>query len=347
MNYADYYYKCDLYRDLVRLYRGESLGRTLCNYQVNAGAWTDTWDMNFNQEKYLADTLANIDCSLKHGASFLPYIELPFGRTLLPAAFGCKLVIEHDKPLKVNPALQSIDEVDRLQPLRIEDSPHYRLAVEMIEYIKRETNNQLPIYPGNFMGPMSFAFDIRGEGLLLDVVDQPDKVHRLLRLVTDATIAFKTRIHELIGGDLDEMVHLVPRGHGGANCNQDYCELLNPAMYEEFDFRYSEEYIRAFGGGHIHMCGKAWHVVDKFNDFTKVHHLNGDPNHMSPLDLAKRLPEYFFSGPLLGRYDKDLTLPQQLAHTMKTLRTGTRFMATFTCAESELAEVQQVIAAYS
>ena len=85
-------------------------------------------------------------------------------------------------------------------------------------------------------------------------------------------------------------------------------------------------------------------MVDKFNEFTNVHHLNGDPNHMSPLDLAKRLPEYFFSGPLLGRYEKDLALPRQLTRTMQTLKTGTRFMTEFMCSENEAADVQQVIA---
>ena len=110
------------------------------------------------------------------------------------------------------------------------------------------------IVSGVIAGPWTIAAGLRGaEALIMDTFDDPDYVHELMQLCTQATIRFT----EVISG--------LGLGIGYSEAPAS-CDLISPKMYRTFVFPYHKQIVDYFKekkvGVGLHICGNADPILE-------------------------------------------------------------------------------------
>jgi uroporphyrinogen decarboxylase len=119
-----------------------------------------------------------------------------------------------------------------------------------------ETKNVVTDAPvsGVIAGPWTIAMGLRGANdLIVDTKMDPDFVHELMKISTEATKSFTEALSEIGIG--------VGYSEAPASCN-----LISPAIYKDFVFPYHQELVSYFKekrvGVGIHICGNANPILD-------------------------------------------------------------------------------------
>ena len=119
-----------------------------------------------------------------------------------------------------------------------------------------ETKNVVKDAPvsGVIAGPWTIAMGLRGANdLIVDTKMDPDFVHELMKICTEATKSFTEALNEIGIG--------VGYSEAPASCN-----LISPGMYRDFVFPYHQELVSYFKekrvGVGIHICGNANPILD-------------------------------------------------------------------------------------
>ena len=119
-----------------------------------------------------------------------------------------------------------------------------------------ETKNVVTDAPvsGVIAGPWTIAMGLRGaNNLIIDTKMDPDFVHELMKISTEATKSFTEALNEIGIG--------VGYSEAPASCN-----LISPTMYRDFVFPYHKELVTYFNekrvGVGIHICGNANPILD-------------------------------------------------------------------------------------
>ncbi|MGB3700423.1 MAG: uroporphyrinogen decarboxylase family protein [Anaerolineales bacterium] len=119
-----------------------------------------------------------------------------------------------------------------------------------------ETKNVVKDAPvsGVIAGPWTIAMGLRGaNNLIVDTKMDPEFVHELMKVSTEATKRFTEALNEIGIG--------VGYSEAPASCN-----LISPSMYRDFVFPYHKELVSYFKeqkvGVGIHICGNANPILD-------------------------------------------------------------------------------------
>jgi uroporphyrinogen decarboxylase len=107
---------------------------------------------------------------------------------------------------------------------------------------------------GVIAGPWTIAMGLRGaNNLIIDTKIDPDFVHELMKVSTEATKGFTEALVEIGIG--------VGYSEAPASCN-----LISPGMYRDFVFPYHQELVSYFKakkvGVGIHICGNANPILE-------------------------------------------------------------------------------------
>jgi uroporphyrinogen decarboxylase len=107
---------------------------------------------------------------------------------------------------------------------------------------------------GVIAGPWTIAMGLRGaNNLIIDTKIDPDFVHKLMKVSTEATKGFTEALVEIGIG--------VGYSEAPASCN-----LISPGMYRDFVFPYHQELVSYFKakkvGVGIHICGNANPILE-------------------------------------------------------------------------------------
>jgi uroporphyrinogen decarboxylase len=137
----------------------------------------------------------------------------------------------------------------------------------------KEVVKEAPV-SGVIAGPWTIAMGLRGAtNLIVDTKKDPDFVHELMKICTEATRAFTTAISEIGVG--------VGYSEAPASCN-----LISPALYRDFVFPYHKDLVTYFNekkvGVGLHVCGNATPILEDLVN-TGASNLSVD----SGTDLAK------------------------------------------------------------
>ena len=93
----------------------------------------------------------------------------------------------------------------------------------------------------------------------------PDAVHHLLQMMTDAFIDFARLLQEAAEGDLIP-IHCLPivwmPPERGMALSEDLVVLVSPKLYKVFGRPYNEQIADTFGGVVIHSCGSTEHNLE-------------------------------------------------------------------------------------
>ena len=115
-------------------------------------------------------------------------------------------------------------------------------------------------------GPIPGAFALAGSNLFLWMYTDPDRVHKLMDIVTKSHINCIKYFDNLTGRD---PVH--PQGLGA-----DASEMISPDMFREFAAPYYKKIWECYPGNRgIHCCGKINHLLDILKDELQINSLDG------------------------------------------------------------------------
>lgn len=207
------------------------------------------------------------------------------------AWFGCDIVCYEDSMPRFLPMFHNNKE--SLYDWGVDDylKGHYPQAYDFFEYFRERSHNLVfedrPVNcttnPG-FLGtdgPFTVACNLRGATeVCLDIYEDPDYFHDLMKLITDTTIRrMKTWMDYL------DISYPFPQW-GFAD---DSIELLSPSQYREHVLPYHRKLINEFSEGgpnSIHLCGKAYHQFKTLKEELNIMIFN--TGYPTDLALARR-----------------------------------------------------------
>jgi uroporphyrinogen-III decarboxylase len=124
---------------------------------------------------------------------------------------------------------------------------------------------QIDVSVGSGGGPIPDAYALAGQNLFLWMAQEPDRVHRLLNVVTTAFINLQKYVRDLRGDTYRNL------GLGA-----DAAEMLSPDMFKEFVVPYYLRCYDAFPGRRgLHNCGRIDHLIPLIAQQLHITHLNG------------------------------------------------------------------------
>jgi hypothetical protein len=185
-----------------------------------------------------------------------------YGTVALPAMTGCEYrLFENQHPWLTSHLTR--EQIENFDPGAIDSSPMMRQVLETAEYMRGILPGYVHVYLSDTQGPFSLAHLVYGDGIFYDLHDDPDFVHRLMRLCTDVYIRATRKIKQAIGEPLGMCYHghASARGirmrNGGARISEDTATMLSGEHIREYVIPYSREAFAPFGGGFAHFCGKS------------------------------------------------------------------------------------------
>jgi len=166
---------------------------------------------------------------------------------------GNRIRIGHGPPL-----VQSVADIDRLEAAS-EGFLQRGLLPELIErasWLVERTGRQHAIAFPDFQSPLGLASKLMDSTeFILWMVDDPESVQRLLRLMSRMIAQLLTALQEATGSpDLVQSPYLMPSEMRGTIWD-DYVSILGPETYCRIVPDVNDELLQQYGGGHLHTCG--------------------------------------------------------------------------------------------
>ncbi len=129
-------------------------------------------------------------------------------------------------------------------------------------------------------GPMPSAFALAGSNLFLWMAMEPDRVHRLMDIVTESQLQCIRFFDDLMGRDPNH----------GTGIGYDTSEMLSLAMFQAFVVPYANRIYEAYPGHRgLHNCGKNEHLLDCMRDDLRINAHNGFGFCVDPTVLAEKM----------------------------------------------------------
>jgi uroporphyrinogen decarboxylase len=205
-------------------------------------------ELHLDVEKMVAAQLATVETYESEGLS------VSVGLTGFAETLGSTVAFpDHGTPYIKDFGLKTEEDLDRIARPDPARSGRFPLVLRAAELLVKEVGDRIPVTVGT-IGPLSTAGNLRGvDRLMREMRTHPEFVHRLLRVVTDATIDFvkeaAKREVQISVGD--------PTASGS---------LISPEHFRIFALPYLQELVSAIVAATgsapvLHICGdtrKIW-----------------------------------------------------------------------------------------
>jgi hypothetical protein len=208
------------------------------------------------QTKVLVDTLTV-------GSDLMPAVGINhLGNVVIPTMFGARLLMPdsgsttlQDVGPETYPIFSDIREITQVTPPALDAG-----ILPQVEDFARFYRQHLPpwvrIIPPDGAGPFSTAMQLRGSGILTDMLDHPDLCHRLIGLCADLVVAVQQRLRRLVGSpERGEYITNFGVMGAGLRLGEDSMVCLSAPMIRQFCVPAVARVNRLCGGqGHVHFC---------------------------------------------------------------------------------------------
>ena len=165
---------------------------------LNSGQWlepkSEYWDY---PEKRFNTQMQNLESREAKGCNNYPYLFVDYGDAIVPIMFGAKIGDVDGGPW-IEPVLSNISDSRKLcKPML--DTPMWQHFLKTQDYFIEHCPDGVRIIPPHKLSPFGNAMTLRGTDIYLDIYDDPQTVHELLKRMTEAFIICFEFIHEKIG----------------------------------------------------------------------------------------------------------------------------------------------------
>jgi uroporphyrinogen-III decarboxylase len=215
--------------------------------------------------------------NIPHDA-YIPFLHPWYGTGVLASAFGVKIICNPKSDPAVDLAtIKHPEEIDALQMPVPGESGAMPLVVRMIDYFM--AHSDLPVVFTDCQGPMATALQVIGyDNFCYWIKDDPDRVHKLMDLITDALIEWvkyqKARTGQTLTEGSYPLAVKLPEGYGGVWMSDDDSVIMSAGIYRAFIKPYNEKFLAAFVGGCIHYCGKSTQNIENYANTRGVTAIN-------------------------------------------------------------------------
>ncbi|MCX6925094.1 MAG: hypothetical protein NT154_18060, partial [Verrucomicrobia bacterium] len=237
-------------------------------------------------EERLADPLvmlrADLDALRPHleiGDDRVPTVRVQFGTAQVAAAYGCSMFVpENNLPAAGDHVLTTLEDVDRLAmpPL---DAGWYGKLTQWTALWKEQLPAGVHIQHPDIQSAFNSAHLIRGNDILTDFYDQPDKVGRLLDRVTDFMVAITKHTKAMISDDPEWFFDWGALWKGTARISNCSMHMISPKFYQKHVLPRDIRFFDSVGGVRMHYCGTADAIIDEFFKVPSITGLDVDYTH--------------------------------------------------------------------
>jgi hypothetical protein len=270
------------------------------------------------------------------------------GTGFVPTIFGLNQLIFEDKM----PWLKEHLSKDVILFLSVEEFTEEKvknlglvpIALEYISYFKEKLDGKAHVYLSDTQGPLDIAHLVFGDTLFTEIYDDPEFVHHLLKLSTQAYISVSKVLKDAVGEELNSGYHgAIYMENGGVRCCEDTTTLLSPRTFDEFIAPYISSALRPFGGGWVHFCGRGHQFLEKLLSIPEVKGINfGNPemyDYYSIMNLILDKGKFYVGG--FPRFQEE-TLKDYFERILSPLKErGTRKGLIFMPSGDDLPEWQE------
>lgn len=207
--------------------------------------------------EYMSDPVVLAECAVNAAEKFgWDAVPLHTDISLDGMALGSQYTLPEDAPYVLKKSLMdSIEDIDRIQIRNPWDCPGYGTLLRATEHAVKLAGDRLFIQSW-CNGPMNVASQLYNlQELLVDTICDPEAVHALLELCTQAAV---WQARELIKAGADAVAF----GHATVSSN-----VVSRETYIEFGLPYEKRIVDAIheeGGIAItHICGRIEPIIDK------------------------------------------------------------------------------------
>lgn len=201
-------------------------------------------------------------------------VEQDFG-AIRGVEFPIEVVFQGDDQPK---SIHMLHEVAVIDDLSIPDpySGHNKMRIDWYHGMKAHLENfdvrlngeslEVKIDISHPGGPIPSAFALCGSNFFMWMMLDPDRVHRLMEIVTESHLNCIAYMDEIKGTD---PIHPIWVG-------ADTGELMGPNQFKEFGVPYYQKLWEKYPGERVyHMCGKMNHLVESVRDDLEINYLSG------------------------------------------------------------------------
>jgi len=198
-----------------------------------------------------------------------------FGHTTTAGLFDMEHIVwQDDQPPRFVPWLETVRDVARLKlPHPTDNMGGRKLStIEDMQFLVNKFHVRLQGEPillrvgaGWQEGPFTAALDMAGEQIFEWAYDEPNALHDLLAMITEAYIEYERTVRQLVEAEMADV----------CICS-DGAEELSVESYRQFVLPYSLQIYEAFPGQRrLHMCGDINHLLELLAEEQKITHLDG------------------------------------------------------------------------
>ena len=273
------------------------------------------------------------------GDDYIPHVFLYYGQAIFSTFVYDRPVRMIDDTSWTNPCIKNLKDIDQI---KLDDNNFwFRLYNRGNVYLQNRLSDKSRITGANDYGPLDLANALRGDSLFTDFYDEPDKLHQLMDLCTQAIIwrgdAKRAITYDVGGGTMSLFMFWTPGKTGVISL--DTSIMINPELFEEFELPYIQRIVDHCGGYAFHIHG-AWHQYKNYAKIKNIQMLNitSDPNMAKSIDNLGLILDTFGDTPI----HLDLK-PDEIFQHIDLLKQGRFFITTQSDSEKETLEILELI----
>jgi uroporphyrinogen decarboxylase len=183
--------------------------------------------------------------------------------TMLAEAMGARSECAPDEPGRiVEPALHSLNEVDRLHVINPEADGRIPAILEAVRLMSKQVGTEVAIRGNADQGAFDLACMVRGiEEFLMELVEQPDnpRLTQLLEICYQSHLA----VHRAL---VKAGAHLTSMGDSLAGP-----DVTSPRLFNRFARPYEERLVKDLAANGIcvviHICGDTSRILDMLAEY--------------------------------------------------------------------------------
>ncbi len=200
-------------------------------------------------EEKLLSALRGIPQPLEQNNNFLPALGTGVGVPSVASAFG---VVPDPSPHNPGGVVENLplEAFDDFEPPDVNTAGCWPEVRETIEFYQANTPPEIRICYPDMQGPLNTAHTILGTPVFLAMRLQPERLHRLLQMITDFNIEVRRALAEWI--EPERQMPYVGYTNRICECSVD---LISRQAYHEFCLPCDRQIAEALGTIAIHMDG--------------------------------------------------------------------------------------------
>lgn len=250
-----------------------------------------SFDLQREYPAFLDAHLAVMRCNWEAKAGIdddtIPNFYPRFGIAEHSAWLGAEVTLQEDTSLPI-PLIKSPEDIEKVTVS--EENPWFQLMKKSYEYIQSIKDDTFVVGVRGTMCPMDIVNALRGDELFFDVVLNPELVHKMMRIVTDAVPWYYNHLCKWSDKVAGGYVYMFMDNWMGPNyiahLSNDAAFLCSPETYDEFAFPYEKEILEQYDGTLYHVHNEKMQFVPKVATLPNVSiiEVSTDPNTVTPID---------------------------------------------------------------